>query len=99
MTECFIGLDFGVDAVVDVQKIRFDPSNLWLRAPEKLKGSIFEGYDGSQWVQIFAVNTNTAHSGWNFWNRPNVNANFIFSAIRFRHTNPNVSNSESYSQC
>ncbi len=63
------------------------PTANWAIAATYLDGAKFEGSnDNTTWTQIFKVDTNQVHTGWNYWQKPS-GATILYQYIRFSHTN------------
>ena len=64
--ECFFGLDVGEGRVVKISSIRYLPNPDW--SVRYLRGAVVEGSnDMSSWTEIFEVDINAVHSGWNYF--------------------------------
>lgn len=62
---CFIGVNVGSDALLNLTRIRFFPNSKWMIVSNYLIGSRFEAsLDGVTWINIGNIDSNV-HSGWN----------------------------------
>lgn len=81
---CFVGVDFGADAVGKISTIRYMGNPAWPITASKITGAIFEGSnDMTTWTTIFTVD-NMVHTGWNYWQAAATPP--IYRYVRFSHT-------------